>query len=179
MKTYIALLRGINVGGKKKVLMAELRDLLTELGLKNVRTYIQSGNIIFNAEDQATFKLEDKISKGMQLHFGFDVPVLVKTHQELQQIFNACPFSEEKKQKSYFSLLYNNPDETLMEDISKIDYQNEVVAITQNCVYLYSAVGYGKTKFNNNFFERKLKVMATARNYKTMLKLLELASEYN
>lgn len=179
MKTYIALLRGINVGGKHKVLMAELRDLLSEMGLKNVKTYIQSGNIIFNAEDEETFKLEGKIRSAIRLHFGFDVPVLVKTHQELQQIFNACPFSEEKKQKSYFSLLYAIPNETLMEDISKIDYQNEVVAITQNCVYLYSAVGYGKTKFNNNFFERKLKVTATARNYKTMLKLLELASEYN
>lgn len=177
MKTYIALLRGINVGGKKKVLMAELRDLLTDIGLKNVKTYIQSGNIIFNFEDKATIKLEEEISNAIQLHFGFDVPVLVKTHQELQQIFDACSFSEEKKQKSYFSLLYSTPNEIVRDDISKIDYQNDTVEITRNCVYLYPALGYGKTKYNNNFFERKLKVTATARNYKTMLKLLELARE--
>lgn len=177
MKTYIALLRGINVGGKKKVLMAELRDLLTDIGLKNVKTYIQSGNIIFNFEDKATIKLEEEISNAIQLHFGFDVPVLVKTHQELQQIFDTCSFSEEKKQKSYFSLLYSAPNEIVRDDISKTDYQNDTVEITQNCVYLYPALGYGKTKYNNNFFERKLKVTATARNYKTMLKLLELARE--
>ena len=177
MKTYIALLRGINVGGKKKVLMAELRDLLTEIGLKNVKTYIQSGNIIFNSEDKAIIKLEQEISSAIQSHFGFDVPVLVKIHQELQQIVSACPFSEERKQKSYFSLLYSAPNETVRDDISKMDYQNDTVEITQKCVYLYPALGYGKTKYNNNFFECKLEVTATARNYKTMMKLLELASE--
>jgi len=177
MKTYIAFLRGINVGGKKKVLMAELRDLLTDFGLKNVKTYIQSGNIIFNSEDKETIKLEEEISNIIQLHFGFDVPVLVKTYQELEQIFYACPFSEEKKQKSYFSLLYSVPNEAIQDDISKMDYQNDLVEITQKCVYLYPALGYGKSKYNNNFFERKLKVTATARNYKTLVKLLELAVE--
>ncbi|WP_233267594.1 DUF1697 domain-containing protein [Algibacter sp. L1A34] len=113
MKTYIALLRGVNVGGKKKVLMAELRDFLTEIGFKNVQTYIQSGNIIFNSEEEEQFKLEEKIGDAILANFGFEVPVLVRTHQELEAIFKNSPFSEEKKKSSYFSLLYNTPNKNL------------------------------------------------------------------
>ncbi|MDN3664334.1 DUF1697 domain-containing protein [Algibacter miyuki] len=175
MKTYIALLRGINVGGKNKILMAELRSLLVGMGLENVKTYIQSGNILFNAEDNTCVELETQINIAILSKFNLDVPVLVKTPEDLQHIFDSCPFSEEEKQNSYFMMLYSKPENNLVETVLEIEYQNERVNISGSCIYFYASHGYGRTKYNTNFFERKLKVTATARNYKTMLKLLELS----
>lgn len=175
MNRYIALLRGVNVSGQKKIVMAELRAQLLNKGLINVKTYIQSGNVIFDTPEKNKAKLEIQINKVINNHFGFEVPVLIKTPKELRQIFDDCPFPEEKKKNSYFALLYSKPDEEDIHAISRIVYPNEVFKITKNCVYFYSSVGYGKAKMNNNVIERKLKVIATARNYKTMLKLLSLS----
>jgi len=177
MKTYVALLRGINVSGHKKVPMAELREMLSKVGFVNVQTYIQSGNVIFQSIEEDTQKLTDIIQKEIKDYFGFDVPVLIKTNEELLSIFNDCPFSGAKKENSYFTLLYWTPDKVLIEDLDALKYPNEEIIISNRCIYFYSSAGYGNTKYNNNFFERKLKVTATARNYKTMLKLLSLSSD--
>ncbi len=176
MKTYIALLRGINVSGQKKIPMAELRELLSNIGLESVQTYIQSGNVIFKALEKETQKLELKIHEAIKTHFGFEVPILVKRPQDLQEVFDNCPFPEEKKVNSYFTLLYAIPDKDLIAEASKISHPNEEFVITDNCIYFHCSTGYGKAKYSNNFFERKLKTTATARNYKTMVKLLELSS---
>jgi uncharacterized protein (DUF1697 family) len=177
MRTYIALLRGINVSGQKKIPMAGLRELLTKSGFQNVKTYIQSGNVIFQYSEKNAAVLEEIIRKSIQLQFGFDVPVLVKTQADFQNIFNGCSFFEEKKVQSYFTLLHDVPSKDLMESTSKEMYLNEEFIIKDNCVYFYSSEGYGKAKCNNNFFERKLKISATTRNYKTMVKLLSLCAE--
>lgn len=177
MNTYIALLRGINVSGQKKIPMADLRELLTKSGLQNVQTYIQSGNVIFESSENHIQKLEEKIHVLIKTHFGFEVPILIKTSKQLLEIFDACPFSEEKKINSYFTLLYSTPNEKLVNEISKTSYPNEEFIIIKNCIYFNSALGYGKAKCNNNFFERKLKITATARNYKTMAKLLSLCAD--
>ena len=176
MQTYVALLRGINVGGHKKVPMSELRDLLTNAGFQNVQTYIQSGNVIFQSSKKAS-ELETEIQKIILNHFGFEVPVIVKTNNELQTIFNRCPFSEEKKENSYFILLSGIPNEHVIEKTQGILYENEEVVIKNDCLYFYSSTGYGRTKFDMNTYERKLKVTGTARNYKTMVKLLSLSTE--
>ncbi|WP_194767347.1 DUF1697 domain-containing protein [Tamlana sp. I1] len=178
MKTYIALLRGINVSGQKKIPMAELRELLSGSGLESVQTYIQSGNVLLQSSEENLQKLELKIHQAIKSHFGFDVPVLVKTPQMLRDIFDSCPFSEEKKQNSYFTFLYAVPNPEIVDELSKTSYPNEEFVITKNCIYFYSSVGYGRAKCSNNFFERKLKTTATARNYKTMVKLLDLSEAY-
>ncbi|NMH87266.1 DUF1697 domain-containing protein [Flavivirga algicola] len=179
MKKYIALLRGINVSGQKKIPMAELRELLTNSGLEEVQTYIQSGNVIFKSTEKDSQKLELKIHKAIKTHFGFEVPILIKTPEDLQKVFDDCPFPEEKKINSYFTLLYAIPDKDLIAEASKMSYSNEEFVITDTCIYFYCSMGYGKAKYNNNFFERKLKTTSTARNYKTMVKLLELVSSSN
>lgn len=176
MNTYIALLRGINVSGQKKVPMAQLRELLTVSGLEEVQTYIQSGNVVFKSSETNLLNLQEKIQSAIQSDFGFDVPVLVVSPEKLQQVFDACPFSEEKKQNSYFTLLFDTPDSTLVAEASQVSYPNEEFVIIGDCIYFYCSLGYGRAKYNNNFFERKLKVTATARNYKTMLKLLSLSA---
>ncbi len=176
MKTYIALLRGINVSGQKKIPMADLRQLMNDCGFKNVKTYIQTGNIIFKTDhsiSQSTKKIADAIKK----HFDYEVPVIVVEPGYIKQILDECPFEEEKKIKSYFTLLYTTPDIAMVSELNKLNYPDEEFLITDKCIYFFSGVGYGRTKFNNNFFERKLKVTATARNYNTMMKLLSLSQE--
>lgn len=176
MITYIALLRGINVSGQRKIPMAELRSLLGTLKFESVQTYIQSGNVIFQASEIDVIKLERLIKEAILKHFGFEVPILIKTAIQIQSIIDSCPFSEEKKEKSYFTLLHKIPDSNLVASINKLDYPNEEFVFSENCVYFFSERGYGSSKCNNIFFERKLKVAATTRNYKTMIKLLALSN---
>lgn len=177
MKTYIALLRGINVSGQKKVPMAELRELLETSGLQNLRTYIQSGNVIFNASNQNSSQLEKQIKKAIMEYFSFDVSVLVKTPKEIQSILENAPFSDKKPEQIYFTLLSQIPDPNLVQELRKINYPNEGFIITDYCVYGYRLIGFGRAKCSNNFFERKLKVSSTSRNYNTMMKLLSLSKE--
>ncbi|WP_241485264.1 DUF1697 domain-containing protein [Psychroserpens damuponensis] len=174
MNTFIVLLRGINVGGHRKVPMAELRELLTKTGFEAVKTYIQSGNIVLNAAQEKS-TIETNVKQAIASHFGFDVPVIAKTRAELKQIFDACPFSEEKKENSYFVLLSKIPESELVDEVMHITYDNEIFQIINDCLYFYSSVGYGRTKFNMNAFEKKLNVKATSRNFKTMVKLLSLS----
>lgn len=177
MKTYIALLKGINVGGHKKVPMAELRELLSKADLKNVKTYIQSGNVIFQFAKENRVELEELIQQEIKSFFGFEVSVLIKTRADLICVFNACPFSEEKKKTSYFTMLHDKPNEALVKTASEKIYEGEEYYIIDDCIYFYCEKGYGKAKFSVNFFERKLNTIATARNYNTMVKLLSLSAE--
>lgn len=177
MNTYIALLKGINVGGHKKVPMAELRELLTNSGLVNVKTYIQSGNVVFQSSEINIENLETKIQQSILKSFRFEVSVLVRTRKDLQRIFNDAPFSEEKKKKSYFTMLHTTPNPELVKEASKKVYEGEEYVIINDCIYFYFEKGYGQAKFNMNFFERKLKTIGTARNYNTMVKLLSLSAE--
>ncbi|WP_426431474.1 DUF1697 domain-containing protein [Winogradskyella sp. HB-48] len=177
MKTYIVLIRGINVGGHRKVSMAELRDLLTKIGFSNVKTYIQSGNVIFKVTETNAKEIENSIQKLIIDHFGFEVSVMVRNRQQLQKIVYDCPFSEDKKIYSYFGILSHYPKEDLVQKAYEKTYENEEYKIINDCIYFYSDKGYGNAKFNLNYFEKRLNVNATARNYKTILKLLSLSSE--
>lgn len=176
MKTYIVLLRGINVGGHKKVPMAELRELLSKSGFENVKTYIQSGNVILQSKEKSTENIESIVRKSIIDHFGFEVPVIAKTRTELQVIFDTCPFSQEKKENSYFVLLSDIPKAEQVNTVEEITYENEEFDIINDCLYFHSSIGYGNSKFNMNLFEKKLNVSATSRNFKTMIKLLDLSS---
>lgn len=177
MKTYIALLKGINVGGHKKVPMAELRELLNKSGFKNVETYIQSGNVILQSSKNSILEIESDIEKSIIDYYGFEVSVLVKTRLDLKRIFDDCPFSENKKKASYFMMLYDCPNNDLAKEASEKVYEGEEYQILNDCIYYFCEKGFGKAKFNVNFFERKLKTFATARNYNTMLKLLSLSAD--
>lgn len=175
MQTYIALLRGINVGGHKKIKMADLKLLFEGLGFTNVFTYIQSGNVLFSINEKKDFL--NLIYEAIKNQFGFEVPVLVKKISEIESILSNCPFSEEKKIASYFTLLNEVPSKDLTEEVKKLRPTNEEFVITENCVYFFSEKGYHQAKFNNNFIEKKLNVTATTRNYKTLVKLIALAKK--
>ena len=176
MKTYIALLKGINVGGHNKIPMAELRELLSRVCFKNVKTYIQSGNLIFDTEILSRKQIKKEINKAILNRLGFDVKIIVKTRKDLKRIYDGCPFAKAKKIESYFVILSNEPKNELIKSASEKCYEGEEYKIIRDCLYYYSEKGFGRAKFNINFFERKLKTLATARNYKTIVKLIELSS---
>jgi len=181
MKTYIILLRGINVSGHKKIKMTDLKQMLENIGMQNVQTYIQSGNIVLNVPDENVQILEKKVSDVITRNYGFEVPVLGIELASFIEIVNQSPFSEyndSERKNAYFVLLKNKPETQLIQSLEEENYPNESFKTTQNCIYLTCKNGYGNAKCNTNFFERKLKVQATTRNYKTMVKLLEMTTAY-
>lgn len=177
MKTYIAFLRGINVSGKTKIPMAELRKLCESVKLKDVKTYIQSGNIIFKSDSTNSTELENLIEKAILNNYGFEVPVLIKTVEQLSKIISINPFNLEAdilENKIYFVLLNSEPQIKYLESFKNEEFKNEEFFYYENCIYLKCNMGYGKAKLNNNLIERKLRLMATTRNYRTMNTLINL-----
>ncbi|WP_299529585.1 DUF1697 domain-containing protein [Ulvibacterium sp.] len=180
MQTYIILLRGINVGGQKKIKMADLRMLLEKLGFQNITTYIQSGNIVLVAKDKTRKNVEDSIGDGIREYFGFEVPIFVKSKKDFERIITENPFKDKPASEGnriYFVLLKNAPDQRHITTLEQETYKNQEFSITDTCVHLYCKNGYGNAKLENNLIERKLKVQATTRNLRTMLKLLEMAKD--
>jgi uncharacterized protein (DUF1697 family) len=189
MSIYISLLRGINVSGQKKVNMKELQSLYETLGLKQVSTYIQSGNVIFSCTDKSSVELSALIEAAILKHFGFDVPVLVLSETALNKVLKQLPFdnisvTEQGSQVifSFLSGVVNTKDMVLLDSYltageeleSSVDSDDSTNA---QVIYLHCPNGYGKTKLSNTFLEKKLDVTATSRNLKTVVKLCELAKE--
>lgn len=180
MKTYISLLRGINVSGHKLIKMDALQKMYTDLQFKNSKTYIQSGNVVFQYRPTPTKTLEETIAKQIQKTFGFDVPVMVKELSELTTIANNNPFivkRQEDIQWLHITLLSNEAEQTHIDKIKDLTFGADEYIIVKNAVYVFCPNGYGNTKLNNNFFENKLKVQATTRNWKTIVKLLSMGEE--
>ncbi|CAL2104408.1 conserved protein of unknown function [Tenacibaculum sp. 190130A14a] len=173
MNRYIVLLRGINVSGKNKIPMAELREVLNTLGFQNVQTYIQSGNIVLDT-DESKVKVCDKVHLGIKEKFGFDIPVLARTPEEWKKTIDKYPFPIENEKIVAFSFLNKVPSK---EEIEVKGINDDKYKIEDDMVYLYCSSGFGKTKLTNNVIEKKLGVIATTRNYKTTIKLLELATK--
>jgi uncharacterized protein (DUF1697 family) len=171
MKTYIVLLRGINVSGKNKLPMQDLRDLLNDLEFQNVQTYIQSGNIILTSSENKS-EICKKIKEGISKKFGYDVPVIARAIKEWEKAVANYPFPTDNPKIVAFVFLNKETKETQIETkgINDDEYQ-----IDNDMVYIHCPSGFGKTKLSNNLFERKLNVTATTRNYNTTMKLLELA----
>ena len=175
MNTFIVFLRGINVGGHNKIAMQDLRQMLLDLGFDNPKTYIQTGNVIIKTDLSNKLIIASKIEMSIFEYFGLNIPTLIKTAAELSLILQNCPFSEHEKPISYFALLFNNATQQQVEALSSYEFSNEKFVLIDQCVYLFSSIGYGKTKANNNFFEKKINIRATTRNFKTLKKVLELS----
>ena len=180
MQALISILRGINVSGQKKILMADLKGLYESLGFTKVTTYIQSGNVVFKAKEKLSSKaLQREIEKAIQEKYKFAVPVIVRTVDELEHAIFRNPFTKDKNtdpDKLYVTFLAENPATTELENITNIDYSPDKFIIIDKEVFLEIPGSYGETKLSNKFFESKLKVSATTRNWKTVNKLFEIAT---
>ena len=177
MKIYIAILRGINVSGHKLIKMEAFRKMLEELDFKNVKTYIQSGNAVFQFKETDTSKIEKKIAKKIQEVFGFEVPVMVKELDEIKIVFKNNPFLNKRKEdltRLHVTFLNGEPAKENVDKIKEGNYVPDEFIFSGNNVYLFCPDGYGNTKLNNNFFENKLKLVATTRNWKTIGELVSM-----
>ena len=178
MTTYISILRGINVSGKSIIKMDALRKMFIDTGFENVQTYIQSGNVIFKTKKISASQLEKKISSEIEKQFGLKVPVLVIELGELKRVVKNNPFANDKSKDTDFfhvTFLSEKPAKENMDKIFAANFlPNEFIAIDKT-IYLYCPNGYGNTKINNNFFENKLKLTATTRNWKTVNELVRIA----
>lgn len=179
METYISLLRGINVSGSKMIKMDQLKKLYQDLQFTDIQTYIQSGNVIFSSSEQDIKFLESQISEAIRTQFGFEVPVLVLPKEKLMEIINNNPFlkndSDIDVSGLYVTLLQDIPSGAATEIMMATDFSPEKIAIHNQMIYLFLPRGYGNTKLNNNFFESRLKISATTRNWKTLKALASLA----
>ena len=175
MKTYISMLRGINVSGQKKIKMKDLKKLYEVLEFSDVETYIQSGNVVFKSSNTDISGLITKIQKKIQRTFGFDVSVLIRTKDELQKLIENTPFSKKDTSKLHITFLSDSPIDISTEEINNAKDKAEEFSIASREIYLFCPNGYGKSKLSNTFFERKLGVSATTRNWKTVNTLFDMA----
>jgi len=181
MQTFISILRGINVSGQKKILMADLKKLYESLEFSEVQTYIQSGNVVFKSDSKISdIQLARKIEKAISAKYKFEVPVIIRTKEELEKILSQNPFTKEKSidlKKLHVTFLSETPDREKVVQIEEVDFSPDQFIIKGKEIYLHIPNSYGETKLSNKFFENKLKVSATTRNWNTVNKLLELASQ--
>ena len=179
MTKYISILRGINVGGNRKILMKDLKVLFEKMGLSKVETYIQSGNVVFESDQKlSTADLEVKIQQAITETFGFDVPVIVRTADEWAKSIGNNPFGKENDadiNRLHLTCLKDVPSAELLEKIKMFQFLPDRYEIIGKDVFIFCASGYGTSKLTNPFFESKLKVKATTRNWKTVMKLNEMA----
>jgi uncharacterized protein (DUF1697 family) len=178
MKIYIAILRGINVSGHKPIKMDALRAMCEQLNFKNAKTYIQSGNIVFQYKQTNTETLEKLISKKIKETFTFDVPVLVKDADELKLILKNNPFVNKRNEditKLHVTFLSHQPEKINCDKIKEGNYGADEFIISGKNIYLFCPVSYGNSKLSNTFLENKLKVTATTRNWKTINELVVMA----
>ena len=179
MHTYISILRGINVSGHNLIKMNALQEMYMKLGFEKVQTYIQSGNVVFQCHEPSAKRIEDMISAGILNTFGFEVPVLVLGNEELLNISANNNFITERNEditKLHVTFLSGVPDKTLSGTIGKQEFMPDEFNISGRSVYVFCPNGYGNTKLSNNFFEKKLKVRATTRNWKTILELVNISN---
>lgn len=176
---YIALLRGINVSGQKLIKMAALRQELAGPALQDLRTYIQSGNLVFRSDRPAP-ELVPHIRARILAAFGFNVPTLVLPLAELQAILARSPLSlpeDADEKRLYFTLLEGEPTAKAVEKLYALAPPNEHIRVQGQVAYLYYPDGYGRAKINNNVVEKTLGLTGTTRNLRTLRKLVNLAGE--
>ena len=170
----IALLRGVNVGGHHKLPMKELAKVLEANGCSNVRTYIQSGNIVYDGDVPA-----NEIGRAIKKEFGFNPPIFILTAKELERIAKRCPFrrhAEENPKSVHVYFLSRAPDKSVETELSKIKSSMEEFALTGKTFYLHSPKGLSASKIAEKA-DRLLKVDNTARNWNTVCALITLAKD--
>lgn len=173
MKTYIALLRGINISGQKIIKMADLRTILSAAGLQNVRTYIQSGNILFES-DLAREELTKLIIETIEKHYGFQVPTIILTPAELQKAADNNPYPKAEGNKLYLTFLSDTANMDGLVAIESVKQEGEAINFIDNVLYFHCPNGAARSKISNNLVEKKLETRATTRNWRTTNKLLEM-----
>jgi uncharacterized protein (DUF1697 family) len=178
MNIYIALFRGINVGGKSSLPMKELVAILADLGAVRVKTYIQSGNAIFQIAEENAFQLSNLISKEVDQRRGFAPHVLVLTLAGIEKAMAENPFhaAESEPSNLHLGFLASKPENVNLAKLESLRKASEKYHLTDRVFYLYAPEGVGKSRLATNS-EKILGVPMTDRNWKTVQKIRELGEE--
>jgi uncharacterized protein (DUF1697 family) len=176
---YAALLRGINVGGNKKVGMAQLRELLAGLGYADVVTYLQSGNAVFSSPELDPQVLGSDIADSIQDRFGINVSVVIRTGAELAAALQSSPLPGEPENPSRFfvAFLAAPPAAASIEAIQAESFTPDQLWLSGREAYLLCPNGASQTQLTNAFLEKRLGVTATSRNWNTVTKLVSLTAD--
>jgi uncharacterized protein (DUF1697 family) len=175
--TWVALLRGINMGGKNLLPMTDLARLFEEAGCAGVRTYIQSGNVLFTASRARAEKLPGLIASGIADRFGYRIPVLLRTAADLGETIGNNPFLQAGAPQNWLHVLFlaNQPDAGRVATLDPLRSPPDAYAVRGREIYLQCPNGAGSTKLTNAYFDSRLATISTGRNWRTVLKLFELA----
>jgi uncharacterized protein (DUF1697 family) len=175
MPAYAAMLRAVNVGGRS-LAMAALRDLCGELGFADVSTYLQSGNVVLRAGSSDERKVQRTLEDGIRERFGFEVPVMVRSHADLAAVLRANPYAKKERDPTHLLVMFLDapPKAAAVKAVDPQTHAPDVFTVAKREIYLHVPNGYGRSKLTNDFFERKLGVRATGRNWRTVGKLAEL-----
>ncbi|MCW2953269.1 MAG: hypothetical protein JWQ48_2439 [Conexibacter sp.] len=179
MARQIALLRGINVGGHKKVPMARLRELLGELGYGDVRTYVQSGNVVLTGPDQPPEEFERTLERQLEEGFGFAVSVLVRSREQLAAVVAANPLGEVATEPARHHVLFlsGEPAAERLDAIDAAAFAPDAFVHRGREIYLWTPDGVRDSRLAKALSDARLGVTATARNWRTVEQLLALADE--
>jgi uncharacterized protein (DUF1697 family) len=173
---HVALLRGINVGGKNMLPMKELAAMFVNAGCGDVTTYIQSGNVVFSAPDKVVAGLSRVIAKQVDERFGLRVPVVLRTSAEIYAVIRGNPLIKAgvKEETLHVCFLAERPGEDLVAGLDAGRSASDAYAVVGREIYMQLANGVSGTKLTNAYFDSKLKTVSTVRNWRTVLKLAEL-----
>lgn len=177
MRTYVSLLRGINVSGQKKIRMAELRKLYESLGFSRVESYLQSGNVVFAGRQEDRSSIINVIAQEIQRAYGFSVSIILRDASDIQRIFTSNPFlatREEDPARLYVTFLAEDPPVAALDSLGSPEGVRDEFRVVDREVFLFCPGGYGRTRFSNDFFEKHLKVVATTRNWRTVTALHDM-----
>jgi uncharacterized protein (DUF1697 family) len=180
MPTFVALLRGINVSGQKRIAMADLRKTCEAVGLTDVRTYLQSGNLVFGASQSDPRKLSAAVRDRIAKDFGHDVNVLVLLARELARVAKANPLwpgSNGDGALFHATFLFEPVSADRFRNLPLPARSGEQATLVGQVIFLHCPHGYGRTKLNNAYFEKVLGVPATTRNWRTVMALQELCGQ--
>jgi len=180
MPAYAALLRAINLGGRNKISMPDLRTLFEEgLGAKDVRTHVQSGNVVFRHGERSQARLAAAIEGRISDDLGLAITVLLRTPTELAEAVAGSPFATKGADLStvHVTFLVDRPGAERVAGVDPAKFSPDEFAVIGRDVHVHCPQGYGRTKLSNAFFERKLGQPATTRNWKTVTTLAEMTGE--
>ncbi len=175
--TYVAFLKGVNVSGQKLIKMAELKVMLDELGYKNVRTYIQSGNVIFETSKTKNETLAKKVEKDLFKCLRYEVTVVIRSFDDIKSVIAVYPFSKIKNHDEYrvnVAFLSHEPEKVNIKELEALSTTDEMFKVIGSDCYVIYRQGFPDTLTGKNIIEKKLKVKATVRNWNTVNKILSV-----
>ena len=175
---HVALLRGINVGGKNKLPMKDLASIVSAAGCESVETYIQSGNVVFSASPEVAKGASKRIAEEIRRRFGFEVPVVLRSAGQLKTAAASNPFLRNGACEDFCHLMFlaDLPDPALVRQLDPQRSPPDRFLVQGRDIFLYLPNGTAASKLRNAYFDSKLKTVSTGRNWRTVAKLVELVS---